>query len=1105
MQELFKIEDFSGGLVTEMEEGDLSPNAATDIKNFRIDRLGKLVKEPGASQIDDDSTLPDLPSGFTLENAIEWEVTSPAPSSGSSTQVTVMVGTTAGVDKLYMFPYYDPVTTTWVTTPGSWFELTEYVCGKMDGASTSTTVIHSAVLDNGNDDYYNTWIVYNFTRGAWSLVSDFAEGTDQATIKWAITGQAQNDYFLMQRFPLRLWTSSHHEGNYTTDTNTNTTTLIDTELESTTDDYYNGWDVFNITRAADAQVSDYVGSTQTLTHDTITGQVATDIYVITKSMFDPENTTVRFVPTGNVLRIFTGSDKGYPDKSDLWLSYIDRTFFEDADLAFDGFYLCPKNLECPEYHYNGIIDQIEELTDSDDPLDEGNYLINFSFQYDNYQESSISPPEDGSTFESEEDDGAGAGTFRTVGATQKISIDFKLDWLANAGRTLLKDSNLFSNRLTAIRIWMCEAVLNEIGVERNTYSPSSPWYLMRTIPLTGTIEEGEFTMNDPWHIHFNGSHIYVSDRLNNRILKIAVSDLSLTTSAGSYGSGNGEYNNPMGIWCDGTNVYVADYSNYRIVKLDTDLAYVSSFSTLGRGFRPIGLTGDGAGNLYISEWDTGNIRKYTTSGTYVSGTSGVTLVYPSGMVISGSYLYVCDYSTKKVEKITISTMAYYATCLSYSTAGIYGITVSSGNFYITDRTQHYLYYYDGSFVLQDTIGGEGEGQNQFRYPAGITGDDTYIYICDSINSRVVKRADSDISYVDAAGQLGEGWMTSGNSYTNTINIVGSTWTAGQSYDYATVVGHSDYNITANARFGTYVNNRFLIGNVYNEDDKYTSFIQISPFSNAGVNMPDVFPNTKYIALNEKGILNITGMVGVVNDVVVFGENDLIRIHVGSSSFDWDVTDTAANWGTNISNSILVIGSYVYFANAHDIFVYDLNQVVPISAGKISTTWQGVDSTSDFAAYHKDYNELWICTGTDSYIYNLGTSTWRKNVASDTYTAFWQGVDGEVFATDGTQILSLSSSGSQDGVNAVTLRLYDLEAPSPSLKDSITFTTQTYMGMSTKSISFRGRRIRAKISLGNAEWQSGEIKGLAHYQRCRLHYSGNEIDGFYLLGDPIQER
>ena len=54
-------------------------------------------------------------------------------------------------------------------------------------------------------------------------------------------------------------------GNLTADTNTSTTSIVDAALSSTTDDYYNNWIVKAVSQTDTSEVTDYVGSTKTLT------------------------------------------------------------------------------------------------------------------------------------------------------------------------------------------------------------------------------------------------------------------------------------------------------------------------------------------------------------------------------------------------------------------------------------------------------------------------------------------------------------------------------------------------------------------------------------------------------------------------------------------------------------------------------------------------------------------------------------------------------------------------------------------------------------------------------------------------------------------------
>ncbi len=69
------------------------------------------------------------------------------------------------------------------------------------------------------------------------------------------------------------------EGEYTADAGTSATQIVDSELSSSVNDYYNGYYVWNATRSLGAVVTDYDGTTKTLSV-AITAQAATDVYNI---------------------------------------------------------------------------------------------------------------------------------------------------------------------------------------------------------------------------------------------------------------------------------------------------------------------------------------------------------------------------------------------------------------------------------------------------------------------------------------------------------------------------------------------------------------------------------------------------------------------------------------------------------------------------------------------------------------------------------------------------------------------------------------------------------------------------------------------------------
>jgi len=76
-----------------------------------------------------------------------------------------------------------------------------------------------------------------------------------------------------------LGENSTSEGTFTAGVGTDTTKIVCTSLPSTESDYYNGWLINNTTRKLYSRVSDYNGTSKTLTmQKAITGQVSTDSF-----------------------------------------------------------------------------------------------------------------------------------------------------------------------------------------------------------------------------------------------------------------------------------------------------------------------------------------------------------------------------------------------------------------------------------------------------------------------------------------------------------------------------------------------------------------------------------------------------------------------------------------------------------------------------------------------------------------------------------------------------------------------------------------------------------------------------------------------------------
>lgn len=135
----------------------------------------------------------------------------------------------------------------------------------------------------------------------------------------------------------------------------------------------------------------------------------------------------------------------------------------------------------------------------------------------------------------------------------------------------------------------------------------------------------------PVGIASNGTHLFVGDSWNNVVRRIALSDATVVTFAGTTGSygtadgapGTGRLDYPEGVAVDGNYVYTADYGSHLIRR--ADLA-TGNLTTLAGGANTAGST-DGVGTAARFQW-------------------------PNSLAIDATYLYVSDSGNGKVRRIT---------------------------------------------------------------------------------------------------------------------------------------------------------------------------------------------------------------------------------------------------------------------------------------------------------------------------------------------------------------------------------------------------------------------------------------------------------------------
>jgi streptogramin lyase len=261
-------------------------------------------------------------------------------------------------------------------------------------------------------------------------------------------------------------------------------------------------------------------------------------------------------------------------------------------------------------------------------------------------------------------------------------------------------------------------------------------------------------------------NIYIADRINNRIRKIATETGIISTLAGiginGYSGDNGaaslaELNNPSGVAVDGSgNIYIADTGNHRIRKVTANTGIINTIAGTGiAGFNgdapapatgaylhnPSGICVDMLGNVFIADLINNRIRKIAggiistiagggvcSTGSFCGDSAAATaaaLYAPMGVTVDASgNIYIADTGNDRVRLVAASSGIIY-TMVGTGHVGFsgdggqatsaqlfspYGVVVDgAGNLYVADNLNNRIREVEAGIEIIETIAGNGIG------------------------------------------------------------------------------------------------------------------------------------------------------------------------------------------------------------------------------------------------------------------------------------------------------------------------------------------------------------------------------------------------------------
>ena len=270
--------------------------------------------------------------------------------------------------------------------------------------------------------------------------------------------------------------------------------------------------------------------------------------------------------------------------------------------------------------------------------------------------------------------------------------------------------------------------------------------------VIGSQGNGQGQLNYPGGVAIDpAGNVYVADSGNSRVQLFDRTGRFLR-QIGGFGFGAGQFGRPQDIVATGLDVFVTDPQNRNVQRFDRGLNLVATLPSVGRDSgnvgtdlfaRPWGIAVSGLGDLYITDSDSDEIVRLSSSGDVVARFGGFgdgtgRLRQPTGIVVDASgRVYVADSGNGRIAVFD----AFGGFLDAYGEGelrGPRGLCIDSSRRLIVADTENdriAVFAVTGELLLTHGVAGDGTGSFSNPLSVAVNGNGS-IYVADTDNSRI---------------------------------------------------------------------------------------------------------------------------------------------------------------------------------------------------------------------------------------------------------------------------------------------------------------------------------------------------------------------------------